>query len=31
MIKYDLLKEFIGDDNGHITGIKTVKVDWVKV
>ena len=24
-------KEFLGDDQGNITGIRTVKVDWVKV
>ena len=26
-----LFKEFLGDDQGNITGIRTVKVDWVKV
>ena len=26
-----IFKEFLGDDQGNITGIRTVKVDWVKV
>jgi len=25
-----LTKEFVGDENGHVTGIKTVRVEWGK-
>lgn len=26
-----MFQEFIGNEQGHVTGIKTVEVDWVKV
>lgn len=26
----NILQEFIDDGNGHISGIKTVKVNWTK-
>ena len=27
----NVFQEFIGNEQGHVTGIKTVEVDWVKV
>lgn len=26
-----LTKEFVGDDNGHVTGVKTIEANWTKV
>lgn len=26
-----LSKEFVGDENGNVTGIKTIRVEWGKV
>ena len=34
MLEYSLcfsFKEFIGDEKGNITGIRTVKVEWIRV
>ena len=28
---FSMFQEFIGDEKGNVTGIRTVKVEWVKV